>query len=428
MASEGEKLDVIIFGATGYTGKVAVCEIVKLAKEKNITWGISGRNRNKLDNVLKEAEGKTDTDLAAIRVIVADVEDESSLREMASQTHVVVNCVGPYRFYGETVVRACIASGAHHLDVSGEPQFMEKMQLDYHKAAEEKGVYAISSCGFDSVPSDLGTVFLMKKFEGDLNSVETYLELGSTVPLTGAQIHFGTWESAVYGLAHYSELRSLRQKLFPDRLPSFTPKLKRRCLFKKEQFGGWCVPFPGSDRSVMLRSQRYFFEHEKVRPAQIQSYAIFKSLFAVMVVGIFGLVFLLLSKFSFGRKLLLKYPRVFSGGFISHEGPSEEQRKNSYVDLTLLGEGWKEKLAEPTDQHDSPPNKHIVVKVSGKDPGYGLTCTILLLAAVTVLRESDKMPGRGGVYTPGVAFARTSLLEELDKHGTKFEVLSLTEN
>jgi short subunit dehydrogenase-like uncharacterized protein len=64
----------------------------------------------------------TDTDLAAIRVIVADVEDESSLREMASQARVVVNYVGPYRFHGETVVRACIASGTHHLDVSGEPQ------------------------------------------------------------------------------------------------------------------------------------------------------------------------------------------------------------------------------------------------------------------------------------------------------------------
>ena len=64
----------------------------------------------------------TDADLAAVRVIVADVEDESSLREMASQARVVVNCVGPYRFYGETVVRACIESGAHHLDVSGEPQ------------------------------------------------------------------------------------------------------------------------------------------------------------------------------------------------------------------------------------------------------------------------------------------------------------------
>ena len=61
--------------------------------------------------------------------------------------------------------------------------------------------------------------------------------------------------------------------------------------------------------------------------------------------------------------MCFQYPRVFSGGLISHEGPSEEQRKKSYMNFTLFGEGWKEKLAEPTDQHDSPPNKHIVVKV-----------------------------------------------------------------
>jgi hypothetical protein len=70
---------------------------------------------------------------------------------------------------------------------------------------------------------------------------------------------------------------------------------------------------------------------------------------------------------------------VFSGGFVSHEGPSEEQRKNSYVDLTLLGEGWKEKLAEPTDQHDSPPNKHIVVKV-----GASILCIVWLFIIVAV--------------------------------------------
>jgi hypothetical protein len=77
-------------------------------------------------------------------------------------------------------------------------------------------------------------------------------------------------------------------------------------MFKNENVGGWCVPFPGSDRSVMLRSQRYFFEHEKVRPAQIQSYIVFKSFLSMLVVGIFAVVFVVLAKFRFGRRLLLK--------------------------------------------------------------------------------------------------------------------------
>lgn len=428
MASQGDKLDIIIFGATGFTGKAVVYQMVKLAKEKGVTWGISGRTRNKLDDVLKEVGEKTGEDLATVRVILADVKDASSLQNMASQARVVVNCVGPYRLYGEGVVSACIASGTHHVDVSGEPQYMERMQLEYHKAAEEKGVYAISSCGFDSIPADLGTVYLMNKFKGDLNSVETYLEFGASGPAQGASLHYGTWESAVYGLAHYDELRPLRQKLFPERLPEFTPKLKRRTLFKNEHIDGWCVPFPGSDRSVVLRSQRYFFEQEKLRPAQVQTYMIIKSILTLFAVGVLGLIFVLLSKFQFGRNLLLKYPRVFSAGAASHEGPSEEGMKNSYFNLTLFGEGWKERLAEPTDEHNSPPNRRVVVKVSGKDPGYGLTGVSLLLAAVTILRENDKMPGSGGVYPPGAAFAKTSLLEELDKHGLKFEVVSSTEN
>lgn len=427
--SSGEKLDAIIFGATGYTGKVAVYEIVKLAKEKNITWGIAGRNRNKLDAVLKEVEEKTGEDLSKIRVVVADISDPSSLQQMASQARVIVNCVGPYRFYGETVVNACISSGAHHVDVSGEPEYMEKMQLEYHKAAEEKGVYVVSACGFDSIPADLGTLFLMKKFEGDLNSVETYLQGGSgSDDSKSISLHYGTWESAIYGVANSGGLKPLRRKLFPDRLPNFTPKLKRRApVHKRESIEGWCLPFLGADRSVIQRSQRHFYEHDKLRPVQVQTYFTIKSIFAVFALTFVAAIFFMLSKFKFGRSLLLKYPGFFSCGFVSHEGPSEEDRKKVHFSITLFGEGWKEKLAEPTDQHDLPPNKQMVVKVSGNDPGYGLTTKSLLLTAITILKESNKMPGRGGVLPPAAAFAKTSLLEELEKHGMKFEVVSTTE-
>nr|CAD7266755.1 unnamed protein product [Timema shepardi] len=167
-------------------------------------------------------------DLTKVSVIVADVNDESSLLKMAAQTRLVINTVGPYRFYGEAVVKACVASGAHHVDVSGEPQYMERMQLEYHEEAKQKGVYVVSACGFDSVPADLGTIFLVDKFKGDVNSVETYLQSSSKSEHKGPSIHYGTWESAVYGLAHAGELRPLREKLYPKRLPQMLPKLKPR--------------------------------------------------------------------------------------------------------------------------------------------------------------------------------------------------------
>lgn len=105
-------------------------------------------------------------DVTTIDLITSDVANQESIREMVKQAEVLVNCVGPYRFYGEAVVEACIAEGTHHLDISGEPQFLEKMQLLYHKKAEENGVYVIGACGWDSVPGDMGVQFIKDKFDG----------------------------------------------------------------------------------------------------------------------------------------------------------------------------------------------------------------------------------------------------------------------
>lgn len=121
------------------------------------------------------------TDVKNTPKIIADVSDMQSLQDMAKVAKVVLNCVGPYRFFGEQVVQACIIEGAHHVDLSGEPQFLEKVQLLYHKDAEEKGVYVIGACGFDSIPADCGTVFLEQNFDGRSNfrwNIE--LELGET--------------------------------------------------------------------------------------------------------------------------------------------------------------------------------------------------------------------------------------------------------
>ena len=98
--------------------------------------------------------------------ILADVDDHDSLRQMAAQASVIVNCVGPYEFYGEVVIRACLAQGTSHVDMSGEVQFLERVQILYHKAAKDRGVYIVGACGFDSLPADCGVVYLQQKFQG----------------------------------------------------------------------------------------------------------------------------------------------------------------------------------------------------------------------------------------------------------------------
>ena len=198
--------DIIIFGATGYTGKNVVQYVARAAKENGgIKWAVSGRDESKLKRVLGEVPA--DHKCADAGVIICDVKDELSLLGMAGKGKVVLNCVGPYRFSGEAVVKACLAKGTHHIDVSGEPQFLETMQLRYHKEAKEKGVYVIGACGFDSIPSDVGASLVHKAMGGPVNTIETYLELGNESSLTGPDVNFATWQSAIYGLANAHELK-----------------------------------------------------------------------------------------------------------------------------------------------------------------------------------------------------------------------------
>lgn len=421
MASD--RLDIIIFGATGYTGKFVVKNAVQLCKEHKLRFGVAGRRQEALEAVVKEFA----SDIENVPIILADVKDEESLTKMTKQAKIIVNCCGPYRFYGEPVVKACITTHTHHVDVSGEPQYMEKMQLQYNKAAQEAGVYIVSACGFDSIPTDLGIIFTQQKFGGEVNTIETYLNWWTTGDVKGSLLNYGTWESLIYGITHHNELRELRTKLYPIKLPKFTPKLKSKILHRSDVSEGWSTLFLGSDRSVAFRSQRFLYDKYKERPAQVQTYVTFQSFCTFIMLTIAGMILALMTRTAFTRNLLLKYPALFSFGFISHENPKWETQKQTHFSVTFKALGWTEKLAEPTDEHTNAPNKKVITKVSGVSPGYDMTSIALILSAITILKEADKIPDNGGVLTPGAAFGKTSLIEQLNKNNIKFEVISSTE-
>ncbi|KAJ8973251.1 hypothetical protein NQ317_019526 [Molorchus minor] len=424
-----DRIDLLLLGATGFTGKHCIPYIHKLSKSdgRSLTWGVAGRSEDKLKQVLETAK-ELEVDFQNIPIIVVDIKDESSLQSMAQRAKVVLNCCGPYRFMGDAVVKACITAGTHHVDVSGEPQYMERVQLEQNEAAKDKGVYVVSACGLDSIPVDLGVVYLQQEFEGTLNSLVSYLELweeGQQTP--GPSLNYGTWESAVYGLAHANELKDLRKKLFPTRLPSFKPKLQPKGIIHSPNIvDGWALPFMGADRSVVRRSQTHFYEVDNKRPVQVDVYFVIKSLCQVVLLAIFGMLFSVLARFSFGRKLLLDYPKLFSAGLCGSKDdqPSEEKIEKSWFQITFYGEGWKEKLENKDDQYSIPCDKSIVGRVKGRNPGYGSTCLALVLSAVVIVTESDKMPGKGGVFPPGAAFAKTSLIKQLNENGLIFEVIS----
>lgn len=124
-----ERLDILVMGATGFTGMHCIPYLHKLAKSEihNFSWGVAGRSEEKLKEVLKNMGSKVGADLSTIPIILCNIEDDDSLFQMAQRTKLVINCVGPYILYGEKVVDACLKAGTHHIDVSGEPNYIENI-------------------------------------------------------------------------------------------------------------------------------------------------------------------------------------------------------------------------------------------------------------------------------------------------------------
>jgi short subunit dehydrogenase-like uncharacterized protein len=419
--------DVIIFGASGYTGKYVIREGVKILK--NLRWAVAGRNIQKLNETLRGIGDKINVDLSKIPIIIADVKDELSLINMTAQSKVIINCCGPYRFYGEQVVKACIETGTSHVDVSGEPQYMETMQLKYNDAAREKQIIIVSACGYDSIPADLGTIFLQKNFNGTLNSIETFLRphFKNNYTPSGPGVNFTTYESAVYGFAHASEIGAVRKQLFKNRVPQFAPKLPPQSTLHKsaEAYNRWCLSVPTADHSVILRSQKFFYENENQRPIKVRTYQTYDTLFNAFKVIIAGILLKIMTKYQCGVNALLKYPELFSFGFTSVEGPTEERNDNTDFELMFIGDGWKEIFEDTLRDINYPLNKRMITRVICNNPLYGSAAKAVLLAAETIINEYNSIPK--GVISPAAAFKNTNYIEKLQKHGFIFEIVKVDE-
>uniref|UniRef100_T1IIF4 RING-type domain-containing protein n=1 Tax=Strigamia maritima TaxID=126957 RepID=T1IIF4_STRMM len=416
LKSEELRYDFVIFGATGFTGQFCVEEMIRNSERYTITWAVAGRNYDKLVEAIKTAYDTLGKKHVEIPIILSDVSDVGSLAAMCSKAKIVLNCVGPYRFYGEPVVKACIESKTHHIDISGEPQFLERMQLEYHQLAKDAGVYVIGSCGFDSIPCEMGLQLLREKFPGDIAYVDVFVSF--VHGRSGSCVHFGTWQSAIYGFANWKELKPIRAKLYPEKLPKskFVGPIKK-AMFYSNEVKGWCLPFPASDKPVVIRTQYQLLEDEKTRPFQMAAYLRMPSLLVAILTVIGAIIFALLASFNFGRKLLEKYPRLFSFGTFSKNGPTEQQIKETSFTTTIIGIGYDEKLADPTDDHATPPTTKMVVKVKGPEPGYITTPICMIQAGMVLLEEMDRLPGKGGVYTPGGAFVNTTIIDRLTSNG-----------
>ena len=351
---------------------------------------------------------------------MATVGEDESLHKLAEETRILINCTGPFRFYGEPVVKACVDSSTHYIDITGEPEFMEKVQLKYHELAQKANCYVIPGCGFDSIPADVGVNFIKDQFSGVLDSVETFLHGNFTGNST-------TWDCAVEGFASVRSLTQVRRQLYsslfdePSKIRS-KYGLSRKQLFRyADDYGsGYAMPFPGADRSVVKRSQMHnYLVFNEQNMVQMEAYMVHSLLNTCTWLGV-GAWLGLFGRWEWSRSLLKQCPSFFTFGIFKKGGPSEEEIQSGSFAITFRGKGW----SNGSKAHQEEPKDEILTRVEGPHPGYPACAICVNQAAITLLEEVNSLPGNGGVLTPGTAFRKTSLINRLNQNGLKFHVVN----
>jgi short subunit dehydrogenase-like uncharacterized protein len=332
---------------------------------------------------------------ADLPLIEADVDDPTSLRELASSTRVLITTVGPYIKYGEAVVAACAAAGTDYVDLTGEPEFVDRVWLRYHEQAMNTGARIVHCCGFDSIPHDLGVLFTVNQLPEQVPiTISGYVRTNGT--FSG-----GTYETAITA---FSRLRQTAQTAAERRRKEQRPAGRRvRGVVGRPRHdsfaGGWVVPLPTIDPQVVLRSARAL---ERYGPEFAYShYFVSKRLLTLVEIAAGGGAAIALAQLPPTRDLLFKL--VPAG-----EGPSPERRERSRFRVRFAGEGG---------------GKRVATEVSGGDPGYGETAKMLAESALCLAQ--DDVPVRSGQLTPAAAMGE-HLQRRLEAAGIQFRVLKGT--
>ena len=240
--------DVVILGATGFTGELTAAYLAEHAPA-GLRWALAGRNRGKLESV-RARLAKIDPALTELPLLEADSSDDVSLRAMAESTRVVVTTVGPYLQFGEPLVAACAAAGTDYVDLTGEPEFVDRMYLEHHDRAVASGARIVHACGFDSIPHDIGAYYTVQQLGPDHP-----IKLRGVVR-AGAMASGGTFHSAMGAISRASQMR---QAMLARRKKEGRPEgRKSRAVAGKphrdKSLGLWLLPLPTIDPFVVARS------------------------------------------------------------------------------------------------------------------------------------------------------------------------------
>ena len=377
--------DIVLFGATGFTGGLTAEYLARNAPAET-RWAIAGRDQRKLED-LRARLGK-----AELALLEANTGNPDSLRELATAARVVITTVGPYVEYGEPLVAACAEAGTDYADITGEPEFVDRTYVRHHARAVERGARIVHACGFDSTPHDLGAYFTVKQLpEGVPIRLEGFVR-------AGGRPSGGTFQTTVTAFSRVPEItRASRERRRLEPRPEGRRVRGIKGIPRHEPaVDAWVLPMPTIDPQIVLRSARVL---ERYGPdfTYAHYFAVRRlPVAAGMVAGMAGMF--ALAQLPPTRDWLL-------GRLKSGEGPTPEQREESWFKVRFVGRG---------------DGKRVVTEVAGGDPGYGETSKMLAESALCLAH--DELPSTAGQVTTAIAMG-DALIGRLERAGIRFTVL-----
>ena len=388
-------IDIIIYGATGFTGKLCVKYFQSL--NTTVTWAMAGRNLIKLQKVADDHQAK-------VEILLADSDDESALDNLTSRARVILSTTGPFHRYGSKLVASCIKNHAHYVDITGENFWVKGLIEKHHAEASAKGIRIIPSCGFDSIPSDLGAFFSAQAIDKPIKRIESFHSYeggasGGTLEtmFSMGELDLGDDLTNPFLLNPEDSYSDEQMQLSSDRVG----------IAKKSEINAWSGPFimaTANTRVVRRTEALLALRQESYGPDfTYQEHAFHKSWWsAAKSLVLTGLsVLILLSPLKRLVKPFLPKPG---------EGPSETVQENGWFDCKFI--------VEANDGTKS------VFNMNGKgDPGYKVTSKLVSECALCLIEDQDTLPGGGeygGILTSASGLGE-SLIARLKRVGINFE-------
>ena len=385
-----KKFDIIIYGATGFTGSLGAKYMDKYSNE--FKWAIAGRDSNKLEKLQNEIPGKPE-------IVIADANDEQALLKLTASTKVVASYAGPFNKYSNLLVKACVETGTHYVDITGEAIWVRDLIDNYHQRCIDNKIKIIPACGYDSIPSDLGTYFTAKQINEPLKSIFAYHNMSGGV--SG-----GTIESA-FTMRDFKSKHKMGHPflLNPEGSYSKNQKLLSKDYFsikKNKKLDKWVIPFvmaitntrPVRRSAALMEAKQQSYGPDFVYNEfqMVNKYSV--ALITTVSLAVLGMI--IVSPFrNFLRKF---FPKPGTG-------PNEKTRNNGWYEALFVAKTTK--------------NQEYVYRMYGKgDPGYKSTSMFLVESAISLLNNSDI--GEYGVLTPATGLG-DDLIIRLKDQGVLFE-------